>query len=366
VKVVHVEGGRHLYGGALQVLFLLDGLAARGIDNLLVCPRGSDIARAAREHGLRVVEMTMHGDADALLSWRLARLLRAESPDLVHLHSRRGVDVWGGIAAKLARVPAVLSRRVDNPESPWLARIRYRLFDRVVTISEGIRRVLIAEGVEQRRLICVPSAVDTLQYRRERDTEWFRQAFDIGAGQPVLGMIAQLIPRKGHRVALDALHELRDRQPDVRLILFGRGPEEAELRQRVRELRLDANVTFAGFRDDLPRVLPNLDVVVHPASMEGLGVSLLQAAACEVPVVATPVGGIPEIVVDGETGRLVPVGDAAALADVLGRLLVDPEERQRLGRGGRRRAVDRFSMNAMVEGNLEVYEGVLSGRRRQP
>lgn len=171
MKVVHVEGGRHLYGGALQVVFLLRGLKARGVDCTLVCPPDAAVGRAAAAHA-RVRELPLGGDADIGQSARLARVLREERAELVHLHSRRGVDLWGALAARAAGVPAVLSRRVDNPEPGWWARWKYGLVARVVTISEGIRRVLLDEGVPAQQVVCVPSAVDTALYRpRELGTD---------------------------------------------------------------------------------------------------------------------------------------------------------------------------------------------------
>ncbi|MCK7492063.1 MAG: glycosyltransferase [Comamonadaceae bacterium] len=159
----------HLYGGALQVVFLLRGLEAAGVDSVLVAPSGSAIAEAAAPHA-RVRTIAMGGDGDIATVGRLRRLIRAERPDVVHLHSRRGSDIWGGIAGRLEGVPVVLSRRVDNPEPRAWVGLKYRLFDRVVTISEGIFRVLESEGVPRAKLRCVPSSVDVEQYRPGRPT----------------------------------------------------------------------------------------------------------------------------------------------------------------------------------------------------
>ncbi|WP_430433396.1 glycosyltransferase [Methyloversatilis sp.] len=113
MKVLHVEAGKHYYGGARQVAYIVEGLARRGVANVLACPPGAGIAAACAGHA-RVVEMKMGGDADAGMALRLARLIRAERPDIVHLHSRRGADLWGGIAAKLTGTRCVLSRRVTT------------------------------------------------------------------------------------------------------------------------------------------------------------------------------------------------------------------------------------------------------------
>ena len=361
MKVLHVESGRHLYGGALQVVFLLQGLARHaGARHVLACPEGSAIAAAARPHAARVHELALGGDTDLGTLGRLRRLIRAERPDLVHLHSRRGSDLWGGLAARLEGVPAVLSRRVDNPEPRAWAALKYRLYRRVIAISQGIRRVLLAEGLAPERVVCVHSAVDTRRYRPGcADPGWLRREFGLPTDGAVLAMVAQFIPRKGHRVLLDALPAVWAAQPKCRVLLFGQGPEHAAIAAEVARRGWADRVRLPGFRDDLERVLPCVDLVVHPAALERHGESLLQAAACGVALVATRAGGIPEVVEDGVNGTLVAPGDAAALGAATAQLLGDPPLRARFGEAGRALALERFSVDAMVDGNRAVYEAVL-------
>ncbi len=363
MRVLHVEAGMHLYGGALQVVFLMRGLKARGVENVLACPSGSAIAAEAAPHA-RVVEMTMRGDADVGLTGRLRQLIREVRPDVVHLHSRRGSDVWGALAGRLEGVPVVLSRRVDNPEKRWVVNLKYRLYDEVVTISDGIRQVLLSEGVPSSKVHCVLSAVDTERYQPDRShLAWFRETFGVQEGALTIGMVAQFIPRKGHVTLLDALPAVVARQPALKVLLFGQGPLHAEIQARVQaDPLLAKHVGLPGFRKDLDHVLPCLDVLAHPAHMEGLGVSLLQAAACGVPLVGGRAGGIPEIIQPGLNGELITPGDTAALAQELGKLLASAELRARYGQAGRQWVLERFSINAMVEGNLAVYGQAMARR----
>ncbi len=363
MKILHVEGGRNLYGGALQVLYLVEGLQARGVENLLACRAGSDLALAAAPFA-EVRGMRMSGDLDVTLIPKLYRLIRATRPDLVHIHSRIGADVMGGIAARLAGAPIVFSRRQDNPESRWAVALKYRLFDRVVAISEGIGRVLLSEGLPAGKLRCVRSAVDARPFQQARDEAWFRAEFGLPEGSLAIGIVAQLIPRKGHRFLLQAMPELRRQFPQLHLIVFGKGSAEADIREAIRSLGLEGCAQLAGFRDDLPRILPCLDLLVHPALMEGLGVSLLQAASAGVPIVASRAGGIPEAVRDGLNGLLVPPGDVEALRQAVARVLGDAELARRLGEAGRELVAREFSVDAMVEGNLHVYRELLAAPRR--
>jgi glycosyltransferase involved in cell wall biosynthesis len=359
LRVLHLESGRHLYGGALQVLYLIRGLAAAGHDNSLACPLGSAIA--ASDPTARIIALPMRGEIDPRAVFSLWRALRRERPSLLHVHSRRGADLWGGIAAKLAGVPAVVTRRVDNPEPAWLARRKYRLYRRVIAISPAIRTQLLATGLLPAGIDLVPSAVDTQRFHPAAADGRLRRELALPADAPLVGMIAQFIPRKGHMDLLRAIPLIAAQARHTRFLLFGRGPLREQIERHCRQAGLAGQVIFAGFRNDLERLLPELDVVIHPAALEGLGVSLLQAAAAAVPVVAYAVGGIPMVVRDGVSGRLVPKGDVAALAQAVAGLLTDKARARQLGEAGRRLVLAEFSISAMVGGNLAAYRRALAG-----
>lgn len=364
MKILHVENGRFLYGGALQVVSLVRGLNRHGVENLLLCPAGSAIGERLAGNVAGLYDPPLGGEIDPRLYLAIGRILRRERPDLVHLHSRRGADLWGVLAARRHGVPVVLSRRVDNIEARIGVAVKYRLADRIVTISEGIRRVVLAQGIDPAKVICVPSGVDTERYRSHGKNAQVRRELGIPENCLWMAVVSQLIERKGHRYLFDALAHLDQKVPDWRLWVLGKGPLEDALRRQASDLGLQDHIHFAGFRDDLPRLLPALDLVVHPATMEGLGVSLLQAAACEVPIVACPVGGIPEIVHPEVNGLLVPPAHPAALTAAIERLGSNLELRREMGRQGRRIVLEGFSDTSMVEGNLTVYRDLLAQRRQ--
>lgn len=358
MKVVHVELGRHLYGGARQVAYLLDGLAAWPGEHVLVCAEDAAIAETLRNSTVSIRPTAFHGDLDAGFVRRLRRLLVADGADLLHVHSRRG-DLPAILAGRLAGVPVVLSRRVDNPPN-WADRhLKFPRCARIVTISAGILEVLRSAGVSADRLACVPSAIDTSAFSDVCDRLWLERQLGVPRDAPLVGIAAQLIPRKGHEVLFAALADLAPRHPTLRTLVLGRGPLEVELRAQAQSAGIGDAVRFAGFRTDLPRILPCLDVLAHPAWMEGLGIALLEAAACSVPIVASRAGGMPEAVEDGVSGYLIAPGDSRALAERLERLLGDPALARRMGAAGRRRVEAHFAVPRMVEGNYRVYEAVL-------
>jgi glycosyltransferase involved in cell wall biosynthesis len=358
VKVLHVECGMHLYGGARQVLYLLEGLRGGEVESVLACPTGSAIAQEAGACGVRVHTMPIGGDLDPLLGWRLYRLIRRERPDIVHLHSRRGADLQGAIAARLAGVRTVLSRRVDHPPGRLLLRWRYDLYDRVIAISEEIRRVLLAAGVDTGKVVCVRSAVDLRRFDHPVVHELLCATLRLPRDAIVIGIVAQLIERKGHRYLLRAMPSILEAVPRARLVCFGRGPLAEAIRAEARALRIEHAIVLAGFRNDLERLLGALDLAVHPVTAEGLGVGVLEAAAAGRPIVASAAGGVPEIVRDGETGLLVPPRDSDALAGAVLRVLGDRALARRLGEAARAHVAAHFSPTAMAGGNLAVYRSL--------
>jgi glycosyltransferase involved in cell wall biosynthesis len=392
MKTLHLETGRHLYGGPRQVLLLLDGLKKRGVEVMLACPTGSAIADAATAAGHEVITHDIGGDLDVSAISFLSRTIERRKPDLLHAHSRRGADFFGGLAATIARIPAVLTRRVDNPDTPVVGSLKYLAYDRVVAISDAVHAQLERQGVTPAKLRTIRSSIDATACQPTWTREQFLAEFNLQPGNRVVAVVAQLIPRKGHALLLEAWPQILARCPDARLLVFGRGPLEAELRAQAGQPGLQlvtaapnkgsppadadparppspaSSITFAGFRPDLRAFLGRIDLLVHPATREGLGVGVLEAQAAGVPVVALNAGGVPEVVVDGVTGLLVAPGNAAtspaalalSLAAAVSQLLDDPGRRRQLGTAAAARIRAEFSPDRMVEDYIALYREVLA------
>lgn len=372
MTIVHVETGRRLYGGALQVLYLVQGLTQRGVPARLLLPSDSEVCEPARARGIRVDEIRYRGEGDLPAARTMKRCFQAAGAGLVHLHSRRGADTLGALAAAAARVPTILTRRVDHSEPTWLVGPKYRLYRHIAVISEAVRRVLIAQGVPEKKLSLVPSAVNVSEWSRPRPRSALDREFDLPPDRPAAAMIAQFIPRKGHLVLVEALAALKQRHaaapaPGVpAVVLFGQGPGEQETKAAARAAGADDCLRFAGYRTDLPKWLGAFDLLVHPALAEGLGVAVLQAGAAGIPVVASAAGGIPEVVADGKTGLLCKPGDPADLARAISAVTDPPadtasnrETRRAMGRRARARIAKRFSVDAMIDRYLALYRAIL-------
>ena len=358
MKILHVETGRHFLGGPQQVVYLIKALRERGHDNTLVCPPDSGIDGVARLAGIRVQNLFCAGDLDLPFAYRLAQFLKEQAPDIVHCHSRRGADLLGGLAATYADIPAVVSRRVDNTEMRLMATLRYKPFQKIIAISEAIAAVLREHGIENERIAVIRSAVDAEAFSRVPDREAFLKEFAIDDGAFTIAAAGQLIPRKGHRYLLQAVADLARRGRQLRVVIFGDGYLNNQLRAQAASLGLGGVVQFAGFRDDLDDFIGCFDLMVHPALAEGLGVAVLKAAAAGVPVVGFDAGGMREAVAHESTGLLVPTENTDDLRKAIATMINDDELRRRMSAAGQQRMRDEFSIATMAAKHEALYESL--------
>jgi glycosyltransferase involved in cell wall biosynthesis len=359
VKIAHVDTGRSWRGGQAQVWGLCRGLVARGHEVLVLAPRGP-LAERLCGAGIPWARFESANDLDLLAAWRLGRALARERPDIVHLHSGRAHAL--GARAAGGR-PVVVSRRVDFDVSTDVSRrFKYgRGVDRYICISEGVRKVLLGAGIEPAKLVVVPSGIDIERWRSLPDPRALRARLGLALGMPVLGTVAALAPHKDLFNLLAAAEILRARRPDARWVVFGEGDLRERLERERSRRGLDSVVLFPGFLDDVGAAFALMDVFVLSSYLEGLGTSVLDAQAAGMPVVATHVGGVPEMIDGRDNGWLVPARDACALAQAVEEALADPAERQR--RAARaRETVRRFSLDSTIEETIAVYHDVLTER----
>jgi glycosyltransferase involved in cell wall biosynthesis len=351
--VMHSHG---LGGIERHVLVLMQALARRGHRPHFAGPRDSWIGEQLARQGLPQVHVPMRGMYDLASGWRLQRYLRQVGADLVHGHAMRGTRyaVWGGARAGVTAVGSAHS----TVNGRWL-----RGAEALFPVSMAVSRSLTTQGYRHHLSAPVyPGIPDPGAPSAERRAQQRRQ-LGIAADEQILGMIARFVDKKGHDVAVAALHRLRDLP--VRLLLIGdhRTAVGDALRSQIQALDLQSRVLLVGQRDDAAALCSVFDVFLQPSRREPLGLTLLEAAAQERPIVASEVDGIPEVVLDGQTGLLVPPNDPERLAAATQRLLADPALAARLGRMARQHYLSRFTEDAMIERLLAGYRGVLRETR---
>lgn len=357
MRIVHVNTERGFSGGEVQVFLLMEGLRRRGVDQLLVVPPGSAASRAARQRGFAVHELPMRHNLDLWSVVRLSGVLRGAS--IAHLHTGRAA--WlGSLAAALVGIPRVVTRRMDRKVRRGL-RTRFVYGDgarAIVAISSAVARLIAKGGVDPARIQVIPSAMDEDRIRVVAGREATRRSLQLVQGHSVLLVTASLMHRKGIDVLIRAVAELEE--PMVVLLVAGEGPERPALEVLAMQLGVADQVKFLGQRNDPGDLLAACDVFVLPSRAEGLGNAAMEALGAQRPVVATRVGGLGELVVDGECGLLVDPEDVSGLAGALRRLLRDPELATRLSAGGTKRLNQGFRPDQMVEAYHRIYERIRS------
>ncbi len=365
MRVAHLDTGRTWRGGQGQVLLLMRELRQRGVVQKLLAPAGPLFERAKAED-FEVVRWESHGELDPIAILRARHALAHFRPGIAHLHSAHA-HALGTPAARLARVPGVVvSRRVDFAVRRNLfSRLKYRLpVDRYLCISRGVMDVMLASGLDASSLAWVPSGIEIEAVLAEaaRPTLDLRDWLGLPPGAEVVGTVASLAPHKNHALLLEAAPALLAARPNAHLVWLGEGECRAALERRRGELQLAARVHMPGFRPDAKALMTQFTVFCLSSNLEGLCTSLLDAQALGVPIVATAVGGVPEVVGDGVTGRLVRALEPAALALALTEALARPDLRTGWANAGRI-SVESFGISNTAERTLAEYQRVLDEQR---
>lgn len=368
MKVLHLQRIGGIGGSERHVLELLPALRDRGIDarflgldNTRAAPDSFYEALAARD--VPFARLACPGDVDPGLARRVVRAARRTRPDVVHTHLVHA-DVYGAAAALASGAALVSTKHNDDPFRSGAARHLERLLTRraslVVCITDALARFnRDVVGLPADRLRVVHYGLDA------PPAPWGPPGGpDVPADVPVLLAVTRLAEQKGVDVAIEALARVRERYPEARLVVLGEGPLRAELAALAARLGVAEAVDFPGRVGDVAWWLRRAALLVHPARWEGFGLALLEAMLCARPVVASAVSSIPEIVVQDETGLLVPPDDPDALAEALSALLDDPARGAALGEAGEARARSQFSVARMADRTAAVYEEALASSRR--
>lgn len=320
---------------------------------------GSRLLSEAERAGIPALPVRMRGAWDVGAILALRTLMRARRVDVVHTHS--SVDSWvAGVAACSLGLAVVRSRHVTIP-IPRRRALVYHLADRIVTSGEAVASIVAAAGVPRERIVAIGPGVDTSRFHPRVSGSAVRAQLALRG--PAVGLVANIRGSKGHRFFLEAAREVLRAHPDARFVIVGDGVGFDDVRRRVTELGLDERVVMTGFRRDIPEVMAALDVLVLPSiKSEAMSQVIPQALAVGTPVVGTTVGGTPELVRDGETGRLVPPADSAALARGILDLLRDPEQARAMARRGQALVLERHSIDAAMTRTTAVYDAARAAR----
>jgi glycosyltransferase involved in cell wall biosynthesis len=367
-------------GAQVHVQNLVTRLPADRFDAEVVSLSDGPAVRRLRAQGVSV--QLIESEDDVTAHNQLLALLMARPPQVVHNHMYRAEVIGTRAALSLAEaghprpyiVGTVHSSRLRSTDDRQAIRHLTPAMDRLIAVSRSIVAKLLDEGRTGAPVELIYNGVDLQRYEYTEACCTLPEEYGFPEGSPLVGVVARLEPEKGHATLLEAWPLVLEGVPEARLLVIGEGSQRAALEARAEELGLlgepchgdacvgtrharpGAKVVFTGLRDDVPAVTAALDVAVLPSYREAQGLAILEAMALRRPVVATAVGGVPEMVEHERTGLLVPAHDAPALADAISRLLIDHPLADTLARAGHDLAHARFGLPAMVEAVSSLYE----------
>jgi glycosyltransferase involved in cell wall biosynthesis len=363
MNILHINTERTWRGGEQQTLYLLQGLMHRKLNSHLVCQPESPLARAAVTIGVTVYPLQMHGEIDLLAACRIRKLMRQCPYNIIHCHTSHA-HTLAFLASWGTNVRRLVTRRVDfsilRHSFLKLSGIKYRyMADYYIAISRKIKEVLVADGLAAERIFVVHSGIDPDRFGAESSKKLMSE-FGIKSDEKVVINVAHLAGHKGQKYLVQSIPAVLERFPRTRFFIVGGGELMAELKTLAASLGLTDKLVLTGFRKDVGAFYRLADLFVMSSVEEGLGTAVLDALALGKPIVATNSGGIPEMITDGENGLLVPARNPVALAEGISEMLADPHKAQRMAARGPELVKARFSIEAMVAGNINVYGRILS------
>ncbi len=347
-------------GGAERVISdLASSLDPEKYRAILCLFRPGWIQERCESQGVRTYVIPTHGMADWRWAYRFKQLLRNERVDVIHAHEFDAI-IQGAFVAAFGEIPLIATIHGKNYfHEKFRRRLAYRWVSRqatMVAVSENLKQFIVERiGISADRIKVVYNGVDAVAPCNHVEVELCKKELGIPAQDKVVGVVGNLYPVKGHQYLIEGIPAVLQTCPDTSFVFAGRGELETQLKEQVHHLGLDKRVQFLGLRQDIPRILALLDVFVLPSLSEGLSMAILEAMIAGKPVVATQVGGNPELVVEGETGFLVPPRDSHALASRVATLLTNKQQAVQFAEQGRRRAEGQFSLATMVRAYQLLY-----------
>jgi len=362
---LHIDTARSWRGGQGQVMYTVMGLRARRHRTVLVAHPEGELYRRMSE-GTDLIGLAPRNEIDLSAAWRLSRVFKQVRPTIIHAHDPHGVAMAAtalSIASPSPEPLLIASRRIEfkiahNSFSKW----KYGRVDCFIAISEAVRERLVADGIPRDKTTVVHEGVD-VERVEHLPTANVHAAFYLPTHAPIVGNIGALVAQKGQHHLIDAAAIVVRAVPDVRFVICGEGELHTSLEEQIRRKHLERHVFLAGFRPDVLELLKGFDLFALSSLHEGMCTSLVDAMAASKAAVATRVGGVPEVMVDGETGYLVEPRDHQAMADRLVVLLKDDNLRAQMGAAALERGRAHFTVDRMVEGTLAAYEKLTEGKR---
>ncbi len=370
LQVIHLVEDLKTGGAERVTADIVEGLDRKRFEARVWCvARGGETADELVEKRVEVRILGISSYHNPLNIIRLSRLLRKEEPDIIHTHGYFA-SVIGRLAAKKAGIPTIIAH---VHSTYWEYKKRHILIERhlsrcthkIICCSEAVRNFVTGhEKIKEDKTAVIYNGVDEERFFPGQDSSSARERLGIDRGSPVVGTVSSLTPHKGQEFLIQAAAKIQEKYPATRFLIVGDGPLRRSLEEQAQRLGLQSSLIFTGARRDIPDMLSLMDIFVLPSSSrEGLGMAIIEAMAMEKPTVASNIGGIPEAVLDRETGLLVPPGDSEALAKAIIELIDDPGRAKAMGKKGSERFAQKFTRKRMLSNIENLYLDLTSQKK---
>ncbi len=358
MKILHIDEQTPWRGGEQQACWLIQGLCSYGFEVYAVGKKESAfINQLRKDSNVKTLALPLCSEFDLYSAWKIAQISKAEKIDILHAHTSHAhtlamMSTWFYAAPKI-----VVSRRVSFPPNKNIfSKWKYNHIDLILAVSYYVAKILKEHGIPENKIQVVRSSINLSHIEVPPYT---KSELGIEEDKKILINAGALVPHKDHFTLLNAFAKVLETFPNVILLIAGSGPLQKSIQDKIDELRLNPHVQLLGYRNDVPRLIKTADIYVSSSWSEGLGTSVLEALACEKPVVATEAGGVSEMVIDHNTGLLVPNRNPEALAKAIHYILNNLEEAKKMAKQGRLHIEKHFTVERMVDETVSVYKKLL-------
>ena len=369
LRVLHVIGGGEFGGAERHILNLATAMKQAMVEVSVCCLFADPFVKLAREAGIRSHSVPMRHKLDFGIVTKLRDLIIAEKIDIVHTHGVRA-NLVGRLAARMAGVETVVTTvhsllSQDYPDlfsrlaNTLIEKVSRGLTTQFIAVSGSLQKALIQQGIPEKRITVIYNGLNPELFNENEPSGRWRQKAGFAPGIPLVAIVGRLHPVKGHRYFLRSASEILKERTDVHFLVVGSGPEREGLEDYTKNLGISDYVTFTGFVSDVTELMPDLNLLIVPSLWEGFGLTALEAMAVGVPVVATSVGGLPEIVEHGTTGLLVSPADEVGLTRGIVWMLDHPQEAVEMAAAAKAVVEQKFTAAAMARKTEDLYHRLI-------
>lgn len=356
IKILHLSSEKTWRGGEQQIAYLIGELDNKGVDNFVLCKTNSAFQEYCNNNGIKYYEAGFNSNIDLKSALTLNTICKKEQPDLIHCHSSRSHSMALYSYFFRSEIPIIVSRRVDFPiKNSW--KYNRNSIKRIICVSDFIKNLVIPEIKYPERCITIHSGIDINKFNRPKGSELLKE-FGFDSTFKAIGNTSAIADHKDYFTFVETAEYVLQQKENIVFFIAGDGPLKNVIKDYIDSKNLQNRIILLGFRDNIIDLLPEFDCFLMTSKTEGLGTSLLDALACGVPVVATKTGGIPEVIIQSETGLISEVGDFESLGKQVIQILEDSFLAQKLIRGGKKH-VQNFSIESTAEKTYTEYLNIL-------